>query len=134
MNNHTDAYVRLLLSAVITLGFFGTVAMLLFASTPPDHRDVLLVLIGALVANYKDVISFYFSTSASSQAKDATIRELATARAPDGPMAPVSVAALPAALEATLPSALDATLPAALDAALADPVPKPANLTEKVTS
>ena len=122
--NNDNSRAQYLLGSIITLGFFGTIAVTLFVPTPTAMRDILLVLIGSLVGVFKDVIGFYFGSSAGSVTANATIREM-VAQPPSllTGAAPVTIAALPAALEATLPTALDATLPAALDAALADPVP-----------
>ena len=75
---NADSKARLWLGAIITVGFFGTVFIALFVPTPAALRDVLLVLIGALVASFKDVTSYFFNTTAGSAAKDATIRALVT--------------------------------------------------------
>ena len=124
--NNENSRAQYLLGSIITLGFFGTIAVTLFVPTPTAMRDILLVLIGSLVGVFKDVIGFYFGSSAGSVTANATIREMVAA--PPALMTPGVAslpASLPAALEATLPSALDATLPAALDAVLADPTPPP---------
>lgn len=122
MNNDNRA--KLLLAAIITLGFFGTVAITIFVPTQTGMRDILLVMIGALVGSFKEVTGYYFGSSAGSVTANATIRELVAAP-PALTMAGASAlpSSLPAALEATLPTALDATLPAALDAALAETAP-----------
>ena len=121
MNNENRA--KLLLAAIITLGFFGTVAITIFVPTQTGMRDILLVLIGALVGSFKEVTGYYFGSSLGNVTANATIREMVVQPPLMLPGATPTPTGLPAALEAALPPALDATLPAALDAALADPVP-----------
>lgn len=79
---NADSKARLWLGALITIGFFGIVTVTLFVPTPTALRDILLVLIGALVGSFKDVTSYYFGTTAGSSAKDSTIRELAVQAVP----------------------------------------------------
>lgn len=60
----------------IIMGFFGLSGLMAFRDIPVANHDVLLTLIGSLGTCVTAVVSFYFGSSAGSQAKDATIRDL----------------------------------------------------------
>lgn len=53
----------------ITVGFFGVLAFMLTQKIPADSRDLLNILLGMLGTSYAGVISYYFGSSAGSQAK-----------------------------------------------------------------
>lgn len=62
-------------SAIVSLGGIG--ALLFFVTNIPDTTEKLLYLVlGALITIVKDVYSFEFGSSRSSQNKDETIRTL----------------------------------------------------------
>lgn len=65
-----------LIAGGIILGFFGLSGLMAFRDIPVANHDVLLTLIGSLGTCVVAVVSFYFGSSAGSQAKDATIRDL----------------------------------------------------------
>jgi hypothetical protein len=85
------------MAVVVTVGFFVVLGMLMFAPINLALKDPLLLMLGALIANFNSIISYYFGTTRSSQQKDGTIQALAqTAQAtqvsadaaaqPTGPM------------------------------------------------
>lgn len=80
--NPLDSRMRSALGVIITIGFFGTVGTVLFVPVPGTVRDIVLVLIGALIASFKDVTGYFFGSSAGSAAKDETIRAQAVAGTP----------------------------------------------------
>jgi CDP-diglyceride synthetase len=60
---------RASLSALVTIGL-GLCMYLLFCVTMPDaSRDIILVIIGAMVATFKDVFGYYFGSSEGSTRK-----------------------------------------------------------------
>ena len=65
-----------ILGISVTVGFFGLVGLLAFHAFPEATKDTLLLLIGALTVGWKDVMGYYFGSSAGSQQKDATIANL----------------------------------------------------------
>lgn len=65
-----------ILGIFVTLGFFGLVVLLAFHAFPDKTRDVLMVLIGALAVGWKDVMGYYFGSSAGSDDKNAIINNL----------------------------------------------------------
>jgi hypothetical protein len=64
------------LGITVTVGFFGLVTLLAFHAFPEATKDTLLLLIGALTVGWKDVMGYYFGSSAGSQEKDSTIQNL----------------------------------------------------------
>ena len=54
-------------SAGVMVGFFGLLGLLAFHSFPNKTKDVLLILIGALAVGWKDVMGYYFGSSAGSE-------------------------------------------------------------------
>lgn len=69
------------LSVVITIGFFAVLVLLMFAPINLSLKDPLLLMLGALIANFNSVISFYFGTTRTSQTKDDTIQALTSTAA-----------------------------------------------------
>jgi soluble lytic murein transglycosylase-like protein len=62
-----------LLSVIITLGFFGTLVMLVFVGLPQTSdtlREILALLLGALTLAFGDVRNFWLGSSAGSKRKD----------------------------------------------------------------
>lgn len=58
MNSHEIA--RLILSAMVVLGFFALVGLTLFVPIQGYELQIVDMLIGALVASFTNVIAYYF--------------------------------------------------------------------------
>jgi hypothetical protein len=63
-----------IISVLISLAFFGTIATLFFLSyysvaLEPGVKEVLLVLVGVLAGAFKDVSGYWLGSSASSARK-----------------------------------------------------------------
>ncbi|MGD1827321.1 Transmembrane protein [Chromobacterium violaceum] len=65
-----------MLAAVVVAGFFGIMALMIFQELPPNGRDSLLVLVGALGAAFGSIIQYYYGSSAGSAEKARTIDAL----------------------------------------------------------
>lgn len=70
---------RTLISSLVVIGFFGTVAILLFHPITVDTimGDVLKILTGTLGANFGAVVQYHFGSSAGSKNKDAILARIA---------------------------------------------------------
>jgi hypothetical protein len=65
----TPRTVRAILAYASLAMLFAALVMLRVADLPQSVRDVVMVLIGALIALNKDAFGFFFGTSQSSQDK-----------------------------------------------------------------
>jgi uncharacterized BrkB/YihY/UPF0761 family membrane protein len=61
MRNRKD--IRWRLGVIITVAFFAIVALLVYREMPAGNRELLLVVLGALVGAFTTVVGFYFGDS-----------------------------------------------------------------------
>jgi len=86
-------WVRGILAGVVTVGFFAVIVGLMAMKViPPDVKDILLVMLGALLASYKEVTGYFFGSSTGSAVQRAALVAAVT------PPPPVAVPAADAAL------------------------------------
>jgi hypothetical protein len=69
-----------ILAGIMVTGFFLVLAWLLSEGMPAQGGEALLVLLGALSSGVAAVLSYYFGSSSSSGAKNATIQALTEQR------------------------------------------------------
>ena len=58
MRNRKD--IRWRLGVIITVAFFAIVGLLVYREMPAGNRELLLVVLGALVGAFTTVVGFYF--------------------------------------------------------------------------
>jgi hypothetical protein len=69
-----NRWIQAFLAIVVTFGFFGVIAWLMYAGKiDPGVKDILLVLLGALLASYKEITGYFFGSSSGSAKKDEVI-------------------------------------------------------------
>lgn len=86
-----NRYVQAFLAVAITLGFFGViVALLHMTEIPASVKDILLVLLGALLASWKEVTGYFFGSSSGSAKKDDQNAALQAQMISPTPLAPPS--------------------------------------------
>ncbi len=68
--------IRLVIAAVVVLGFFAVLFVLMAIALDPTTETVLKLLAGALVFAVSQVIQFYFGSSQSSKDKTAVMTTL----------------------------------------------------------
>jgi lysozyme family protein len=69
-------------SAVVTLLFATTVILLLVLNPPSEgYRELVNICVGALVAGFSTVISFWLGSSQGSRDKDSTVQKMQAAQA-----------------------------------------------------
>lgn len=67
-------------SAIVTTGFFATLAAFIFRTPDPGDQQawsLLNIAVGALVAGFTAVVNFWIGSSQGSRDKDETVRQLA---------------------------------------------------------
>lgn len=66
MPNQTFLYA---LSALVILGFFGMIGLMVFKVVPSESEKVVFAMTGILGGGFTTVLGFHFGTSASSSRK-----------------------------------------------------------------
>jgi hypothetical protein len=64
------------MAIAITLGFFSVLGALLFFNVDPSMKDPVMLMLGALIGNFGNVVAYYFGTTNTSAKKDQTIQDL----------------------------------------------------------
>lgn len=77
MQVQTRDYTPRVLAVGVTFGFFALLAIMAFYTVPVPNQAPLNIMIGALGSAFGGIVGFYFGSSSGSQAKDATIRDMA---------------------------------------------------------
>lgn len=70
--DHQSHAMKMLVSFSIIAAFFGAIYALLFMpgrDFPPGAREVIVLLLGVLAGAFKDVVSYWIGSSASSSKK-----------------------------------------------------------------
>lgn len=81
MNGHGDSSTRRSLSIVIVVMIAASLGVLFVFDVPPSNRELVSMIIGALLTKLTDVFAYNFNTTASSQLKDRTIAAMADTKA-----------------------------------------------------
>jgi len=69
MQVKTKSPVPAVLSASITMGFFGVLYLMLIQGVPEGEKDVLLVMLGSLGTAWASVVNYWFGSSIGSKSK-----------------------------------------------------------------
>jgi cytochrome c biogenesis protein CcdA len=59
-----------ILGALIVLGFFGLLALLIYKGIPEQNNDVLNITIGGLLAAFATIVSYFYGSSKGSHDKN----------------------------------------------------------------
>jgi hypothetical protein len=67
----TIAWAQIVIGALVVVGFFGSLAMLLFRpeSFNDVNREPIMLMVGALIAAFSGLMGFFFGSSAGSARK-----------------------------------------------------------------
>jgi hypothetical protein len=74
MENKNKERYMYVLGGVIVMGFFGSIALLAVLEMPQGSKDAMLILLGALTSQFKDVGSYFFGSSKSSADKNEMLK------------------------------------------------------------
>ena len=58
-----------LLGGVIVVGFFLLLYFLIFSGVPESNKDLLNLVVGALIGSFATVVGYFYGSSAGSAAK-----------------------------------------------------------------
>ena len=56
-------------AGIITVGFFALLYLLAVKEVPENNADVINLVVGALIAAFSSVVSYFFGSSAGSKQK-----------------------------------------------------------------
>jgi hypothetical protein len=64
-----------LLGAVIVIGFFVLMIALVYKEIPGQNKDLLNLVIGALIGSFVTIVSYFYGSSKGSAEKNALLPE-----------------------------------------------------------
>ena len=62
-----------ILGGLITVCFFVVLSLLIFVELPQGNKDLLNIILGALIGFESNVVTYFYGSSAGSAKKDETI-------------------------------------------------------------
>jgi drug/metabolite transporter (DMT)-like permease len=74
MNKTIKDIYQYALGAIVVLGFFVLLYILMKSEIPSTNRDLLSLIIGALIGSFTTVISYFYGSSKGSAEKDILLR------------------------------------------------------------
>jgi len=63
------------LGSLIVIGFFTTLIVFIKIEVPAENKDILNLIIGALLASFSTVVGYFFGSSAGSAAKNDLLKK-----------------------------------------------------------
>ena len=73
---------KYVLGGLIVVGFFALLILLVKSSVPEPNKDLLNLVVGALIGSFAGVVNYFFGSSAGSAKKDQTISDIASNKTP----------------------------------------------------
>ncbi len=67
--SRANSLIPVFLAAASTVGLFSAIGMLMEHNVPPESREALMVLVGALSTAWLAVMNYFFGSSAGSSKK-----------------------------------------------------------------
>jgi hypothetical protein len=64
-----------ILGALIVIGFFALLILLVLAQVPTENKDLLNLVVGSLIGVFTSVVGYYYGSSMGSAKKDEIIRK-----------------------------------------------------------
>lgn len=68
---------KYIIGALVIIGFFGLLIVLVFVPIPETNSDLLYLVVGALVGSFGTIVTYNFGSSAGSAEKARTIGKIA---------------------------------------------------------
>ena len=76
MKNGNDIF-KYILGGLVVTGFFVLLYLLVSKTVPLENKDLLNLVVGALIGSFASVVGYFFGSSAGSSVKDKTISDIA---------------------------------------------------------
>ena len=73
---------KYILGGLVVAGFFTLLYLLVVKSVPEPNKDLLNLVVGALIGSFAGVVNYFFGSSAGSAKKDQTISDIASNKPP----------------------------------------------------
>ena len=64
-----------ILGALIVAGFFALLILLVLSAVPSENKDLLNLVVGALIGSFSSIVSYFFGSSLGSSKKDQLLNE-----------------------------------------------------------
>lgn len=64
-----------LLGALIVSGFFALLILLVLSAVPSENKDLLNLVVGALIGSFSGIVSYFYGSSLGSAHKDNLLNE-----------------------------------------------------------
>jgi hypothetical protein len=77
MKNGNDIF-KYILGGLVVLGFFVLLYLLVSKTVPMENKDLLNLVVGALIGSFASVVGYFFGSSAGSAKKDDIIASQAS--------------------------------------------------------
>lgn len=74
MNKNQKDLAMYFLGGTITIGFFAILGILALVEMPATNEKMLYMVVGALVSQFTQVVSYFYGSSKGSQDKDEKIQ------------------------------------------------------------
>ena len=65
----TERIVQYCFAALLAIAFITLIALLLYKAVPPENKDTINIVIGALAGSFVTIVSYYFGSSKGSADK-----------------------------------------------------------------
>ncbi len=63
-----------ILGALIVSGFFALLILLVLSAVPSENKDLLNLVVGALIGSFSGIVSYFFGSSLGSSKKDELLK------------------------------------------------------------
>jgi uncharacterized BrkB/YihY/UPF0761 family membrane protein len=63
------------LGALIVLGFFALMVILVYNSVPDQNKDLLNLVVGALIGSFATVVGYFYGSSLGSSDKNELLKQ-----------------------------------------------------------
>jgi heme O synthase-like polyprenyltransferase len=76
MNKSAKDIFQYSLAALVIIGFFILLYNLVKSEIPLNNRDLLSIVVGALIGSFSTIIGYFYGSSAGSSKKDEIIKDI----------------------------------------------------------